>query len=169
MPTFKDNKNREWEIAIDAPSILRIREECDPQFLLDDTEENNTYIRMQMDPVLLCRVIYLLCQKQIDERNVAEESFYKEVIGDAIDGATKALLGAIANFTPGSTRKLLEAVAQKSEQVQQQAAELALARISDPEWEKRILQQMEEQLDAVIDHSMQRLSATSSPDSSASP
>lgn len=159
MPTFKDNANREWKIVIDAPSIMRIREECDPAFLLNDSEQNNTYSRMQADPVLLCRVIYLLCEDQRIERGVDEKSFYLEIIGDAIDSATEALLGAIANFTPGATRELLAAVAQKTKEVQRKAMELAKARIDDPKLEERMLAQVKEKLDEVMGESTEQLSA----------
>lgn len=112
MPAFRDNKDREWELFIDAPTAMKIRNDCDQRFLLNDNAEDNTYARLAGDPVLLCRVVYLLCEKQRKEREVSEESFYREVLGKAIDRATEAMLEAIINFTPARIGEVLQAVAQ---------------------------------------------------------
>jgi hypothetical protein len=108
VASFRDNAGQEWELRIDAPTIMRIREECDPQFMLgDESSDGNTYVRMQQDPALLCRVIYILCGKQRLERGVNEEEFYLQVMGDAIDSATDALLKSILSFIPRRARALL--------------------------------------------------------------
>lgn len=166
MPTFKDNKDREWELRIDAPSIMRIRQECDPKFLLEDSETENTYLRMQADPVLLCRTIFLLCGSQRNERGVSEEDFYMEVIGDAIDRATEALLAAIVNFTPPNVRKLLKAVAEKSAAIQGKAIQIALEKVNSPDVEEQMLAAIQGKIDADVEAALTRLgSATSSPGS----
>lgn len=166
MPSFKDNKDRIWQIRIDAPSIMRIREECDPRFLLEDSETENTYLRLQADPVLLCRAIYMLCQKQIEQRDVSEEDFYMEVIGDAIERATEALLEAILNFTQPSMRSLLKAVASKTATVQSRAIEIAMAKVNSPQIEEQLLEAIQGKIDADVEKALTRLgSVTSSPDS----
>jgi hypothetical protein len=111
MATFNDDTGREWEMTIDRQSIATIRKQCDPLFLLDSEDTDNTYSRMMADPVLLCRVIYLLCTKQRKDRKVSEKTFYLDVLGPAIDQATEAMLDAILSFLPKQTRELMEAVA----------------------------------------------------------
>lgn len=170
MASFTDNKQRQWDIAIDAPSILRIREDCDPRFLLNDDEDDNTYTRMQTDPVLLCRVIFLLCAKQRTERSVTEEDFYLNVIGDAIDDATEAMLEAIKSFIPRRMREWVVASAAKATKLKQMGIEKALAKINDPALEEKMLESLDQAMDAEVERMLtQLLSATNSPAGSASP
>jgi len=165
MPTFKDNKEREWDVAIDAPKIDKIREECDPNFLLHDSEKENTYERLLNDPVLLCRVIYILCTKQREERGVTEEDFYMEVIGDAIDRATQSMLKAIVSFTPRRTRAVLEVFA-THDNLRQEAIEKAVSKISDPKLAEEIMKNLQSKVDSDFQQLLTQLSsATSSPDS----
>jgi len=168
MATFKDSQDREWTIAIDAPTIMAIREDCDANFLQHDSEEDNTYNRMLEDPVLLCRVIFLLCKVERESRGVSEETFYLGVIGDAIDRATDALLKAIVNFTPRRTRVLLEMFASQ-EKIRQTAIEKAATRINSPELAAEISEKLAAKADAEIEKVLTQLkSATSSPVSSES-
>jgi len=158
MAKFKDNEDREWNIRIDAPAIMQIREDCDSQFLFDDGEKQNTYQRLQSDPVLLCRVIFLLCAKQRSDRGITEEEFYFSVIGDAIDSATEAILKAIVFFTPKRTRELLSAVAKRTERMQDQAIRMALEKINDPAIEEKLMAGLKEAIDADIESRLTRLS-----------
>ena len=166
MATFKDTAGREWMVAIDAPSIMRIRETCDPQFMLNDANENNTYSRMQEDPVVLCRVLFELCLKQRQERDISEEAFYLGIIGDVIDDATAALLKAILSFSPRRTRELLEAFADKETRIQHLLSQTALDKIKDPQIEERMLTAAKARIDAAIEGYLTPLkSATSLPGS----
>lgn len=170
MPSFKDAKDREWELKIDAPAIMAIRDDCDPDFLRNDFDEgvNNSYDRMLNDPVLLCRVVYHLTAKQRRERDITEEDFYMQVIGETIDAATEAMLKAILAFIPRRTGKLLETFA-KQDQLRQQAATKAAAKMNDPEMEKKLMAIIENEMGAATEKLLTQLgSATGSPESSAS-
>ena len=160
MPSFKDNIDREWQISLTAQSIQQIRNDCDPSFLLKDGELSNTFLRLQSDPVLLCRVIFLLCAVQRQERAVLEEDFYMQVIGDAIDRATEALLEAIVIFSPARTRKVLE-VFQSQDRLQQEAIAKACARISDPKLQAEVMRRMETEIDARVEKVLSQLSVSS--------
>jgi len=168
MPSFRDNKDREWEVAIDAFSIMRIREDCDKQFMLNDFEDikNNTYSRLQADPVLLCRVVYLLCLEQIKDREISERDFYHDVIGNAIDSATEAMLEAIINFTPRQKREVLKAMAEQ-EKVRAQATDKLLAMITDPKVREDIAAKIEQETDQQVNKLMELWSVSSAPASSA--
>ena len=167
MAAFKDTSGREWEIRIDGPAILRVRENGDEKFLLKDDDENNTASRLSDDPALLCHVIYLLCEKQRNERGVTLDSFYQEVIGsgEAIEAAGEALEKAIANFTPPRKRDFITAVASKQRKVEDLAMAQAMAKLNDPELEDRIAAAINERIDAALNKLTRPSSATSSPDS----
>lgn len=168
MAQFKDNKDQEWEVKIDAPMIMKIREDCDPNFLLNDDEHDNTYTRLQVDPVLLCRVIFLLCSKQREERQITEEDFYMEVIGNAIDRASEAMLAAIRSFIPRRTRALLDVFAAQ-DKLQQDAIEKAVTKINSLELREKLKASIEDKIDAEYQRVVTQLeSVTNTPDSSAS-
>jgi hypothetical protein len=168
MATFKDNKGRDWEIAIDAPKIMALRADCDPKFLLNDDDQENTFSRLQADPVLLCRAIFVLCKKQRETREITEEEFYLDVIGDAIDAATDAMLQAIINFTPRRTRELLELSAAKANLIRQRATDMALDRINDPQLVDTVVQRIGAEMDAKLQELTRPSSATNAPASAAS-
>ena len=171
MASFQDNEKRDWTIAIDALVIERIREDCDARFLLGDTEQHNTADRLRDDPALLCRVLYLLCDRQREKREISHEDFYMEVLGngDTIEAATEALIKAIANFTPPRMRAFLLAAADKQTKIERLAIDRAMAKINDETFETRLLKALDTRLDAEIEKAMTQLeSAGDSPDSSAS-
>lgn len=169
MASFNDNSGKEWEVRLDAPTIMRIRGECDPRFMLEGDGEDNTYQRLQTDPVLLCRVIFHACHKQRGERQISEETFYFDVIGDAIDAATDALLKAMQSFTPRRMRELLGAFAAKQTRIRQLVTEKALARLNDPGLEEALVAMVDKQIDAAFAESLTPpSSATSSPASAES-
>lgn len=159
MATFKDNRDQEWEINLIAPLAEKIRADCDPNFLRNDDEVDNTYLRLAGDPVLLCRVIFLLCAVQRQQRNLSEEDFYMQIVGNAIDRATDALLEAMFQFTPKRTRVILEAFAAQGD-LQQEAIEKAAAKIKDPKMREKLLAQLELKIDASAEEILTRLDGT---------
>ncbi len=168
MALFTDNKDREWEVNIDAPMIMKIRADCDPNFLLNDDEKENTYYRLQQDPVLLCRVIFLLCVKERESRSVSMEDFYLNVIGNVIDSAAEAMLQAILAFIPRRTRTVLEVFAAQ-DKLRQKAIEKAAAKINSPEKQEEVMTQIQFQIDAAAERIMTQLTnATNSLDLSVS-
>lgn len=170
MASFSDLQSKEWEIRLDAPAIVRIREDLDPKFLLGDSDGGeNTWIRLESDPVLLSQVIYVLCAKQRVDRGIDDNGFYDAVHGDALDAAAAALHKAIMSFIPRRTRDLLEASAEKRDRIRQIGTQKVLEKLNDPKLEEQILANLDQQLDAAISRLLTpSTSATSSPDSSAS-
>ncbi len=169
MATFKDNADRTWEIKIDGPTIYKVREDCDPKFLLDDEKDDqNTFARMQNDDALLCRVLFLLCDKQRNERGITEADFHENVTGDTIDRATEAMLAAIINFTPRRKRGLLEAAAAKMQKLQEVGVAEATAMMNDPRVDAQMVEAIKQGLNAKVQAVIRQMSATSSPASAES-
>lgn len=151
MGRFTDKDGREWELTLDAPKIMEVRRDCDPLFLKEsDGAESTTFVRLSDDPVLLCRVLYVLCNKQRQRLKVSEEEFYLGVVGNVIDAATEALLQAMLSFIPRRRREALEATAAQIQAIQQLATTQALRKLQDPELEARVLAQLENDMDAAI-------------------
>ncbi|HEX3726409.1 MAG TPA: hypothetical protein VHV08_09205 [Pirellulales bacterium] len=113
MPTYKDANDREWTIKLDSPTILRIRSAtCDVERckhlqgrgctgidLGEPTGE--TQYQLRRDLVMLVNTLYLLCQKEPQERGISDEQFGACVVGDAIERATGRDGRSHRRFFPG--------------------------------------------------------------------
>lgn len=169
MAVFKDAKGVEWDINIDAQKIMQVRESADPNFMLNDTDSSNTYTRLERDPAMLCCVIYVLCRSQREDRKVTEEEFYRNVIGDAIDEATDAMLAAITAFTPRRTREVLEASAAACKSLYQHGTKRVIEKVTDQKLQAEILANLDREIDKTISSLLTRpASATDGQESSAS-
>lgn len=173
MATFKDSNGKEWQIKLDAPKIRNVRSvTCDH----DETEcrhrpgvdkqctgvdlaalDGKAYQRMTEDFCLLGDVVWLLVEDQAVAAGVSDVQFGEALVGDAIDGATAAMLAGIADFFPQGRRTLMKAVAEKSDAMRELGTAKALARIEDPALSARIAAALEKQLDEEIERALTRL------------
>lgn len=166
MASFRDTAEREWTVSLDAPTCLLIRSDCDPDFMLEKEGREGTYDRLCGDPVLLCRVIYLICKRQLAGHKTTEEQFYLDVLGngDTIDEASQALLDAMLLFTPKRSREMAKAIATKTNRMAELAQAKVMARMNDPALEADMLAAMDAMLDQTLEKLKTRLSsATNSP------
>lgn len=167
MPNFKDANGAEWALQLDAPTILAVREEGDPDFLKGDPAA--TITRMDADPVLLCGVIWVMCKKQAESRGVKQEQFYGNLVGDAIDRAADGFLDSLLFFTRSRDRDLLKARAETNRRIVELATATALEKINDPALTQQAVDKINESIDAALGTLSSRSpSATSLPESSAS-
>lgn len=167
MATFKDNAGREWEVALDAPTIRKIREAHDGLDLAG--VDGAAYEKLADDPILLVDVLWTICRKQAQQAEVDDEAFGRALVGDAIDGAVQALLRAISDFFPHAKRAVILAVANKNQTLRDIGMQKALSRLNDPALEKQVADAMEAIMDAEVKAALTRLSSvTSSPDLSES-
>lgn len=167
MASFKDKNGRTWTIALDAPTIRRIRTDFDGLYLLG--EDGKAYDRLYDDPLLLCDVLWALARKEAEAAGVAPEQFFAAVAGDPLDDALAAILEAVKDFFPSRRRELLETVAAKNAKIRELGYATAMQKIDDPALERRAVEAMERQMDEALSRILTPSSnATGSPDSSAS-
>lgn len=126
MRTFKDNEAREWFVRVDVAAVKRVRDLLQVNLL--DVLGGDLVERLRRDPVLLCDVLYVLCQPQANERQLADVDFGRAMAGDAIASATDALLEELVSFFPTAERTVLGRLLQSSERVREKAYALATAR-----------------------------------------
>lgn len=98
MESFKDNKDRSWDVDVTVATIKRVRARLDVDLL--DVDDGELIRRLITDPILLVDIIYVVCEPQARDRNVSDEDFGEALAGDAIAGATKALLDSLVSFSP---------------------------------------------------------------------
>ncbi|HMO16239.1 MAG TPA: hypothetical protein PKD64_18935 [Pirellulaceae bacterium] len=146
MKTFADNTGRTWSIAINVGAVKRVRASLDVNLL--DAVEGKLIERLVSDPILLCDVIFVLCQQEAETRGITDEQFGQAMAGDAIDAATSALLEELVDFFPSGKRQVLAKALAKLKAFEAKAIELASKRLDDPALEQQLNQALE-QLPAV--------------------
>ncbi len=91
MPKFIDKRKRDWTIHVDAASIKNVCE-----VLGVDLGDRASFKRLADDPVLLCNVLFVLCEDQAKERGISDVQFGRLLAtGNVIAHATKALIRAM--------------------------------------------------------------------------
>lgn len=142
MKTFTDNTGRTWSIAINVGAVKRVRSGLDVNLL--DAVEGKLIERLVSDPVLLCDVIFVLCQQEAEARGITDEQFGQAMAGDAIDSATSALLEELVDFFPSGKRQVLTKALAKLKAFEAKAIELASKRLDDPALEQQLNQALEQ-------------------------
>lgn len=127
MRTFVDAENRSWSIAIDAPTIKRVRAEANGIDLMN--VDGPLLEKIGTDPVLLVDLIWAVCRPQAEALSVTDEQFGRALVGDALERAADALMGGIEDFFPHGRRKVWAAAMAKGRQVQEKLEATALERI----------------------------------------
>lgn len=143
MAIFKDQNGKEWTVKLDAPKIQDVRKELQID-LLD--LESNVYARLAADEITLIGVLWVLCRKQIIEAGVTAEQFGEALVGQTIDDAITALVGAAADFLPPRKRLLLQALDQKNQQILKMAEEKVLGAVNDEQMMERIQTAMDRKM-----------------------
>lgn len=142
MHTFTDRNKTQWEVSVTVDTIKRVRGLLDVD-LLEVVGNEALLPKLIGDPILLCDVIYAVCKPQADEREITDEDFGRAMAGDAIDGATEALLEELTDFFPQPKRRLLRTALQKLKELQRMILQKAEARIESGELEKDLLRQLD--------------------------
>ena len=153
MATFKVD-SREYQITLDAPTIRTVRTECHVD--LADAD-GKAFDKLADDPCLLVDVLWVLCRKQAQTAGITDEQFGASLVGDAIERATEGLLAAIMDFFPKRRRELLAAMANKNAKIREQGTERAMAKINDPELEKKVLDALETRMDAIVQEQLEKI------------
>ena len=141
MKTFTDNTGKTWSIAINLGAVKRVRASLDVNLL--EAVEGKLIERLVSDPILLCDVIFVLCQQEAEARGITDEQFGQAMAGDAIDAATSALLEELVDFFPSGKRQVLTKALAKLKAFEAKAIELANMRLDDPGLDQQLNQALE--------------------------
>jgi len=140
MKTFCDNAGRTWTVQVNVDAIKRVRDLAQVNLL--EVVEGTLLARLISDPVLLCDVICSLCKPEADAKNVSDVDFGKAMGGDAIDGATTALLEELVDFFPQAKRRVLAKALAKLRKLETAALAAVETRLDSPELEKQMAQRL---------------------------
>lgn len=133
MKPFKDAHGRDWSVAIDTHAIKRVRDHTG--LLLTKVVEDRSLVEQLADPIMLVDVLFVVCKPEADQRGVSDEQFASGLVGDAIDHATDALIGALADFFPSARASLLRTAWGKARTAEERATARAMANLQaiDPD------------------------------------
>jgi hypothetical protein len=136
MKTFCDNAGRTWTVQINVDAVRRVRDLVKVNLL--EVIEGKLLERLISDPMLLCDVIYCVCQPEADSKAISDEDFGRAMAGDAIDGATTALLEELVDFFPPGKRRVLGKALAKLRKLETAALTAVEMRLESPELEQRM-------------------------------
>ena len=140
MKTFNDNAGRSWTVQVNVDAIKRVRDLAQVNLL--EVVEGKLLERLISDPVLLCDVIYCLCKPEADATSISDVEFGRAMAGDAIDGATTALLEELVDFFPQAKRRVLAKALAKLQKLQTAALAAVETRLDSPELDRQLAQQL---------------------------
>ena len=141
MHTFTDNAGNTWTVTVNVDAIKRVKGLTGINLL--DVLGGELMERLSSDPVLLCDVLYAVCKEQTDAKGVSDEAFGRSMAGDAIDGATSALLEELIEFFPLARRKQMKAAWEKLQRLQTVALDWAGKKLEGDELERKMLLALE--------------------------
>ncbi|MCL2641115.1 MAG: hypothetical protein FWD53_09750 [Phycisphaerales bacterium] len=136
MKTFVDNAGRTWTVSINVDTVKRVRDLAEVNLL--EVIEGKLLERLIGDPVLLCDVIYSVCKPEADAKSISDVDFGRAMAGDAIDGATTALLEDLVDFFPQGRRRVLAKALAKLRKFETAALQTVETRLESPELERQM-------------------------------
>jgi len=153
MRTYKDADGREWAVKVTVDTIERVREIGVD--LGDLTTE--TIKRLAMDDVLLVRTLWLVCEKQADERGISAAQFGEAMVGEPLENAFDALRGSLEDFFPPRKRMFWKSMVDAELANQAETFQVSLETLEDPQMRQQFSQAMRDRLKEEIANQLTRL------------
>jgi hypothetical protein len=127
MRSFKDANGKEWPLVVNITTRQRVL--TDTQFDLFGVVDAVELEKLE-DPALLVSVIFSLCSVEAQKAGISPEQFASGMVGDALDGASEALMGAVSDFFPRRRRTVMTAALAKGTQLADGLMAKALEKIT---------------------------------------
>lgn len=118
MAKFTCNKGKDWLININVSTLRKVKQSLDFDLLGGSGTPLDSLQKLAANPILLCDVLFVLCQDQAKERNITDEQFGEGLCGDAIEHASDALLEELVNFFPSQRREKLKRLLDKGKEAE---------------------------------------------------
>ena len=139
MKKFTDKKENEWILELTVGSAKRVKADCGIDLIdIIDVKtglQKSPLEELADNPMLLVDVLFSMCRKQAEERNIDDESFAELFDGEVIQDAISALVEEIINFSPPVRRKVLQKIYDKNRQLMGETEKEIESIISNPEFD----------------------------------
>jgi hypothetical protein len=171
MHTFKDAKDRTWELAVNCETVDLVKADSRVNILdlIDDESELARLVAAY--PPLLAKFVYAMVRDQAakkDQAGVDDAEFRRSISGDAWDAMSEALLDELVLFSRKHRRPLLQAVRERKRDVEQAGVNLALSRVQDQELRDKLVQAMDDRIRQRMAESLAAIAAGRQPPPAAS-
>lgn len=149
MASFKDDKGNIWDVNINVAAVKKLRSRIDFDInkmivLTGRTPDIALATKVLEDPVLLCDILFVLCEKQAEQRGFTDEQFGELLAsGDVILGAVEAFMKAVVDFFPGQKRTIFQKIMEMTFRFEKETDEILKSRFADPEANQKIKSQAE--------------------------
>lgn len=122
--TFTDSTGDTWQAEVNAFTVDEALRETGIDLYDIVTSGGTSNIFEQIaKPRTLVAILYCVCQEQIEKRQLEPQDFAKRLAsGEAIEGATEALINGIVNFFPPKKRHLLIQLLEKKDNLEARIA-----------------------------------------------
>lgn len=144
MRTFRDARGDTWEIALNVAAIKRVRailkiDLADPTSAEQGEAKPIALVaRLDTDLYLLPDVLFVLCQRQAEERSITDEDFGQRLGGEAMRLAHDAFFQEWLDFFRHLGREDLAKVIEKEMSYLKKAIDLAEAAVNSEAMDRRL-------------------------------
>ena len=144
MKAFTDAKGRSWEIELNIRQMKRVRDILGVDLVnviqtrSDGSIATDTIDRVANDPILLCDILWVLCEQQAKLAGVTDDDFGSSLAGDSISDATRAFLDELVDFFPGARRLFLKKAVDLARKYETENLEVLEKALASPEFEERL-------------------------------
>ena len=144
MKAFTDAKGRSWEIELNIRQMKRVRDILGVDLVnviqtnKDGSVATDTIDRVANDPILLCDILWVLCEQQAKLAGVTDDDFGSSLAGDSIETATRAFLDELVDFFPGARRLFLKKAVDLARKYETENLGVLEKALNSPEFEERL-------------------------------
>lgn len=157
MHSFKDSANRDWIVSLNVDAIKRVKALLQIDLTKPTEGDPPLLIRLGIDVILLCDVLYAVCKPDCDQRSITDEQFGQAMGGDALLHGQRALLGELADFFHRLGHRQIKLMVEMQQK-------LIDATIAEAEKQVNAID-----IDAVVQTEMRKIKSPSTPGNSSTP
>lgn len=150
---FKDRKNNEWRVELDAPTIEEIRQDHSVDLV---GLERDPLGPLRNDPMKLVTVIAAICREQITEKNLSPVQFAK-LLPSPPDPMLDAVRDAVVSFFPSGRASHIREVLTKFDQMSIKTDELALLKTQQIMDDPRVMMELNAKADRLISQTIETM------------
>jgi len=139
MAQFTDIEGTVWIVDVTVWTIKQLRAKLGVELeRAGDSDEESKHIlsRIFIDPVFLCDVLFVVCEKQAEKNGIDDEAFASVMKGKVLADARKALIEALINFSQSDGKaEVIRRGAELMSRSQQLVIGETLKKLNDPKTE----------------------------------
>ena len=95
MQTFTDIHGHAWTVAVTIGTVKRVKAR-----LGIDMFDTDSFMKQMQDFIMLCDLLYVICQDEAEKRGITDEQFGCSLAGQVLRDAREALMEAYMAFFP---------------------------------------------------------------------